>query len=229
MTAVPAPPIPDEHAFHPHEEMVRWFSPRELANAGLRVVLSAIFGAYADKRELQASLPDPGILDCSSRDAAWVDYVSDLGDGFHSTYSVAYLLARPELDVTPGGASVKLPRGEILVMGGDEVYPTADVDSYQDRTLGPYRAALPHSDAPHPMLLAVPGNHDWYDGLTSFMRIFCQRRWIGGWQTKQTRSYFAVQLPHRWWLWDRHPVRHVHRRAAARVLQGNGRPEAPTR
>ncbi|HEX2294183.1 MAG TPA: metallophosphoesterase [Actinomycetota bacterium] len=201
MSAAPAPAIPDEHAFHPQEKMVRWFSPRELANAGLRVVLSAIFGAYADKRELQAALRDPGIVDCAAGDAAWVDYVSDLGDGFHSTYSVAYLLARPELEVTIGGAPLRLPRGNVLVMGGDEVYPTADVDSYQDRTLGPYRAALPHSDAPHPILLAVPGNHDWYDGLTSFMRIFCQGRWVGGWQTKQTRSYFAVQLPHRWWLW----------------------------
>jgi hypothetical protein len=24
--------------------------------------------------------------------------------------------------------------------------------------------------------------------------------WIGGWQTRQSRSYFAIQLPHRWWL-----------------------------
>jgi hypothetical protein len=31
--------------------------------------------------------------------------------------------------------------------------------------------------------------------------MFGQRRWIGGWRTAQTRSYFAVQLPHRWWLW----------------------------
>jgi Calcineurin-like phosphoesterase len=201
MTAARQASISDQHNFHPQEKMVRWFSPRELVNAGVRVALSAIFGAYADKRELQAALPDPGILDWTAREAAWVDYVSDLGDGFYSTYSVAYLLARPQLTVPSDGVPVELPRGQILVMGGDEVYPTAEVTSYEDRTLGPYRAALPYTDAPHPVLLAVPGNHDWYDGLTSFMRIFCQGRWIGGWQTKQTRSYFAVQLPHRWWLW----------------------------
>jgi hypothetical protein len=33
------------------------------------------------------------------------------------------------------------------------------------------------------------------------MRIFCQKKWIGGRRTHQSRSYFAVQLPHRWWLW----------------------------
>ncbi|MGH3594086.1 MAG: hypothetical protein ACRDRF_24095, partial [Pseudonocardiaceae bacterium] len=27
------------------------------------------------------------------------------------------------------------------------------------------------------------------------------KRWIGGWKTLQRRSYFAIRLPHRWWLW----------------------------
>ena len=64
---------------------------------------------------------------------------------------------------------------------------------------GPYRAALP--DAPDaPSMFVLPGNHDWYDGLTSFLRVFAQGRSIGGWRTRQTRSYFAVQLPNRWWL-----------------------------
>ena len=52
-----------------------------------------------------------------------------------------------------------------------------------------------------PSMLAIPGNHDWYDGLTGFMRVFGQQAWIGGRQTVQTRSYFAAALPGRWWLW----------------------------
>jgi hypothetical protein len=52
-----------------------------------------------------------------------------------------------------------------------------------------------------PDLYAIPGNHDWYDGLTSFMRLFCQSSWIGGWRTHQRRSYFALQLSDKWWLW----------------------------
>ena len=58
---------------------------------------------------------------------------------------------------------------------------------------------MPHSDDP-PALFAVPGNHDWYDGLTAFLRFFCQGGWVGGWKTEQRRSYFAVKLPQRWWL-----------------------------
>ncbi|MBO0732973.1 MAG: hypothetical protein J2P49_01355 [Methylocapsa sp.] len=45
------------------------------------------------------------------------------------------------------------------------------------------------------------GNHDWYDGLTSFLRVFHAPRWIGCWKTQQRRSYFALDLPYKWWLW----------------------------
>ena len=50
-------------------------------------------------------------------------------------------------------------------------------------------------------LLAIPGNHDWYDGLTNFVREFCQGGTIGGWYLAQRRSYFAVRLTDGWWLW----------------------------
>ncbi|MCG8421719.1 MAG: hypothetical protein MJE77_27690 [Proteobacteria bacterium] len=52
----------------------------------------------------------------------------------------------------------------------------------------------------YPGLFAIPGNHDWYDGLASFTRLFCQERSLGGLQTYQNRSYFALKLPHNWWL-----------------------------
>lgn len=52
----------------------------------------------------------------------------------------------------------------------------------------------------YPGLFAIPGNHDWYDGLACFTRLFCQQRSIGGLQTYQNRSYFALALPHNWWL-----------------------------
>ena len=50
-------------------------------------------------------------------------------------------------------------------------------------------------------MFALPGNHDWYDGLTSFMRLFCAPRSIGAWQTMQTHSYFAIKLTEERWLW----------------------------
>jgi hypothetical protein len=174
---------------------VRWLSPGVLAGTGLKALLAAIFGAYADKRELQAVLPSQ-IHEHGDGQELWLDYVADVGDGFDATYSVASLLAAPELTV---GERV-LPRGEVLVFGGDEVYPVGSARGYEDRTKGPYRAALPEADL-RPTMYALPGNHDWYDGLTAFLRLYTQGRPIGGWATAQKRSYFALQLPHRWWLY----------------------------
>jgi uncharacterized membrane protein YhaH (DUF805 family) len=52
-----------------------------------------------------------------------------------------------------------------------------------------------------PELFAIPGSHDWYDGLANFTSIFCRGRHIGGWKTRQRRSYFALKLPKGWWFW----------------------------
>lgn len=190
---VPASLDPKDLGFE-MKRSVRWFNVPQLTRTGIRTLLSSLFGAYSDKREVMtAPMPD---LDYSQGDELWIDFVADLGDGFDATYTIASLLAAPELRV--GGKT--LPRAQVLVMGGDEVYPTATREEYQNRLVGPYQAALPWADHP-PHLFATPGNHDWYDGLTSFTRLFLQCRWIGGWKTRQTRSYFCLALPHGWWLW----------------------------
>ena len=197
----PRSDTPEELGFD-RKDMVRWLSPRELAATGMRVLLSGIFGAYADKRELQAALQKSEPVDYSDERELWIDYISDLGDGFASTYHLAQLLAKPELAVeeVDGGSTMTTPMAKLLIMGGDQVYPSATKEEYEDRLVGPYRAALPWSWTER-HLYAIPGNHDWYDGLTSFMRVFCQKDWVGGWKTQQTRSYFALRLPHNWWLW----------------------------
>jgi hypothetical protein len=89
------------------------------------------------------------------------------------------------------------------VLGGDEVYPTASAREYQNRMKGPYGAALPRgrvSGRDRPRVYVLPGNHDRYDGLPSFLRTFTQERPIGGWRTQQKRSYFALHLRPGWWL-----------------------------
>ncbi|WP_369255325.1 hypothetical protein [Geodermatophilus amargosae] len=182
----------------------RWLEPRLLLQTSLKVVVSAVLGEYNDKRELMGRIDAHGYLDLSDADGdLWIDYVSDLGDGFAATYAVAALLSRPELEVAPPGRPAQhTRRGRLLVMGGDECYPAADVDEYENRLIGPYRAALPQPPAGETLhLQAVPGNHDWYDGLTAFMRTFCQGRSIGGWRSGQARSYFATKLSAGWWLW----------------------------
>ena len=211
--AAPAPPVeatpsrrprprtldPIELGFKP-QKPVPWLGPLLLLSTGVRTLLAILFGAYLDKRELQNALPGHVIDEPGTDGELWLDYVADLGDGFDATYSVAYLLAQPELEVD----GRTLPRGRVLVMGGDQVYPTASAPAYEDRCKGPYTAALPcpPTSGPQPTLLAVPGNHDWYDGLTAFLRLFARQRdaTLGGWRTRQSRSYFAVRLPANWWL-----------------------------
>jgi hypothetical protein len=78
---------------------VVWYSPRVLADSGLRYVLSAVFGAYLDKRELQAALPADIITHHADRDELWLDFVADTGDGFDATHSIAWLLGKRQIEV----------------------------------------------------------------------------------------------------------------------------------
>jgi hypothetical protein len=130
-------------------------------------------------------------------DDLWFDFAADVADGWESTFAVASLIAQPALDVD----DCPLRRGAFLLLGGDEVYPVPTQRNYRERFFGPYAAALGEAEPNPPDLFAIPGNHDWYDGLVSFTRLFTQERCIGGWRTVQAQSYFALRLPQRWWLW----------------------------
>ncbi|MBB6403559.1 hypothetical protein [Arthrobacter sp. AZCC_0090] len=224
-----------ELGFTPRDT-VRWLSPIALGRTGLKVAAATLFADFGDKRELEAGLPgeplyldrlplpgqaaQPAVMDkglpapdelrsrveepagAPTTKELWLDFTADLGDGFDATYSVALLLAQDRLEV----AGHALPRGNVLVLGGDEVYPVASPERYEDKMVGPYRKAFPApvpgtSDTPPPsacppatLMLALPGNHDWYDGLTSFIRLFTRQRSIGAWRTVQNRSYFGVRL-----------------------------------
>ena len=141
----------------------------------------------------------------SGTEELWLDYVADSGDGFDATTTIASLVARDTLTLPnpadPGLAGEHATRaGAILALGGDQAYPFATMEEYRNRLVGPLRSTLPWTWQPR-WLFAIPGNHDWYDGLASFVKQFCQGRWVGGWRTTQTRSYFALALPHNWHLW----------------------------
>lgn len=199
--AGPKRPHDDAELGFARRPMVRWLDPHQLVRTAAQVLASGFSTSYTDSRELQAHL-DSRPIDRSGADDLWVDYVSDLGDGWNSTYSVAWLLVQDQLRFDHDGRAHELPRGEILVMGGDQVYPIPTRTQYENRLLGPYRSALPSPRPDGPTdLLVIPGSHDWYDGLVNFVNVFCRRRPIGGWQTTQSRSYFALRLPHGWWLW----------------------------
>lgn len=55
---------------------------------------------------------------------------------------------------------------DFMVICSDVVYPAGDVNDYVNAFYVPYREyAKP--------IYALPGNHDWYDGLSGFMYHFC--------------------------------------------------------
>ena len=220
-------------------KMTGWYDPIRLIQIGFRVVSSTVFGSMFDRRELMASLDFPfnnpadfkadfdTHFDLSAAGGdLWFDFCADTGDGWDSTYAVARLLARPNLSVdpAPGGAGgpITLPRGEALVLGGDEVYPTPSKQRYEDQLQAPFAEAnrletgsdrpLRKSNGEQTGLYVVPGNHDWYDGLTAFTHMFLNHhpfrpgaaaspgRTVCGRLTHQARPYFALKLPHNWWL-----------------------------
>jgi hypothetical protein len=81
--------------------------------------------------------------------------LGDPGEGDDSQYHVL----RP-LYATAGGTA-------FTYIVSDVIYPAGDVNEYEDKFFWPYR------NLPGP-IYAIPGNHDWYDGLHGFMTHFCQ-------------------------------------------------------
>ncbi len=187
----------------PKRKMVGWFDPSLFLSTGVEVLISRALGQRFDYRMMEdVGLPQevfdysqPPLNDTPTE--LWFDYMADTGDGWESSYAMACLVAQPWVDL----GTRRLPHGAFLLLGGDEVYPSASKQEYRDRLVGPLAAALPAGSVPWRNVYAIPGNHDWYDGLISFSRLFTQGRTLGAWQTQQTRSYFALQLPHHWWLW----------------------------
>lgn len=215
------PPPPENERL----PMVGWYDPRQLIQTSVKVTTSTIFGRHSDHRLVEAMgsgddkigffdytyyYEDNGKEICRPdktrpRDSIWIDYVGDVGDGWNSTYTIAYHLAETGRtftykDTTGKKYQAETKRGDLLIFGGDEVYPTASREMYEERLLAPYKTALRYTFGTHPHVFAVPGNHDWYDSLVAFTRLFTSRPWFAGWRTRQKRSYFALKLPHNWWL-----------------------------
>ena len=218
---------------------VRWISVSQLRQTAADVIQASIFARFADKREAMASSPREFYRLPENGGEVWLDYVADTADGFDATFATACCLAGvPGLTVTAGPdgdpdgtAPVIFPgrpdRADLLVFGGDEVYPVASALAYEERLNEVLRVAGNLAGVrDSPPVIALPGNHDWYDGLAAFRRNFCeswvqrghrytpppapettgipppaQRDDVGGWGAFQSRSYFAVQLSERWWLW----------------------------
>ncbi|KAG1347649.1 Cobyric acid synthase [Cocos nucifera] len=159
----------------------------------------------------------------SERDNLWFDFIADTGDGGNPSYAVARLLAQPSIQLQVSDSMRTFPRGDLLIIGGDLAYPNPSAFTYERRLFCPFEYALQpppwysaeqitidKPDVPcgvpelkqydGPQCFIIPGNHDWFDGLHTFMRYICHKSWLGGWFLPQKKSYFALQLPKGWWL-----------------------------
>jgi hypothetical protein len=221
--------VPIDIDFKPKQRMTRWYEPLAMFRLLLRIWSTR---QMDDQRNQDATQPAAVFDYGSETDDFWFDYVSDLGDAFDPTMCVAWHLGRDELlrsDIDPRltldpefqgpmpmAGSVpeppaddipdRLPRGRLLLMGGDEVYPSGSPARYRNQVVGPYQLAQldPERDetpAELADLLALPANHDWYGGLRPFRDAFCDDNEIGGWQTAQSCSWWAARLAHGWWVW----------------------------
>jgi hypothetical protein len=143
-----------------------WMNPDRPEDLGDRV--AEVLGGKVGQPSLTAAL---------GRDL-WIDYVSDTGDDVSVSAAVARLIVENyELpDPERPGATLTAPRGDILLFGGDTAYPVATAQEIANRVLVPFNRALERvADGKSRVLLGIPGNHDWYDGLDGFGRMFRRR------------------------------------------------------
>ncbi|VAI36061.1 unnamed protein product [Triticum turgidum subsp. durum] len=217
------------------EDMVPWYSgtSTDLFKTVFDLMISVtLFVGRFDMRMMQAAMnktPDESkssdlLYDhLDGKDELWFDFIADTGDGGNSTYAIARLLAQPSLVVKSDDSRLILPRGELLLIGGDLAYPNPCSFTYERRFFCPFEYALqpPAWYTPDhialekpelplgvselrqysgPQCFMIPGNHDWFDGLNTFMRYVCHKSWLGGWFLPQKRSYFALKLPNGWWV-----------------------------
>jgi hypothetical protein len=159
-----------------------WMTPDDPSELCRRV--AAVVSGRARDREVPRSA---SLAECLGRDV-WLDYVSDTGDDTDVSGAVAALLVReyllPEVGPPSGSGAgadalpghILAPRGDILFFGGDTAYPVATAEEIHDRVVAPFnRVLLERHDGRDRVLLGIPGNHDWYDGLDGFARLFRRR------------------------------------------------------
>lgn len=215
---------------------VKWLLGRDLLTYFRRM---AAYAAYADEMDhrdwMDASpieLDAPHMLEGN---AFWFDYLSDTGDGQLTMYNLAYLtlgdlwLQGKQVAIRREalGTAERLPRGRLLVVGGDTAYHVADQATLEERFRAPFNWA--HADRrardgnsehgtsedTRRYIAAIPGNHDYYDTLTGFNRLFRKHSKyleaddfrthnagrIADFERCQEASFFALKLPHDWQLW----------------------------
>jgi hypothetical protein len=196
--AVPLQPRGDRHAplvfkqgAHP-PYAIRWYGATSLVGHFRNLVSTAIASESVDSRDWMRPLDAGDMLEGVARVLGiqnrgtllesierplWIDWVADTGDDHDVSQAVGQMVF-DEYTVDDAGSALSLPRGDVLLFGGDTAYPVATADEIHRRLLQPWndvlRDRMEARSRPR-VLLGIPGNHDWYDGLDGFARFFRRR------------------------------------------------------
>ncbi|OXY88702.1 metallophosphoesterase [Streptomyces diastatochromogenes] len=143
-----------------HVEKLSWLNPKTLL-AARNGVLASWFGDPTGRtrsrlvaRQAEAGAPADKVVRQEVPDRFSFMVFGDTGEGDDSQYAVV-----------PG--FLKMSQGtEFAVIASDVIYPVGSADDYGVKFFRPYQAY------PAPVY-AIPGNHDWYEDLGAFMRVFC--------------------------------------------------------
>jgi hypothetical protein len=205
-------------------KMVDWYNPIQLAKTGIQALFSTTLGRMIDPRTLIGIEGENAdcVFDYSDREESSFDYLADTGDGWDSTYTMAYLATAPHLEVYDGDVKCNFDRADLLILGGDQVYPVASEREYEQRLSSPFKAAAKEVRSKYGRgqarndIFLIPGNHDWYDALGSMSKKYFAyereskdpgeptktvERKLGQFDTRQKRGYFVIKLPNDWEVW----------------------------
>jgi hypothetical protein len=175
---------------------IRWFGSTALLGHLRHLAAEALASGQLDPRDwMRTQQPEEllgevaRVLDATGEGRTlterlgrdlWIDYVADVGDDSDVASAVAamvfaeYAPQDGEQDGTQDGQPRVLPRGDLLVFGGDTAYPLSSTWEIARRLTQPWNRVLRRLGQPSRarVLLGIPGNHDWYDGLDGFARLF---------------------------------------------------------
>ncbi|MGW6734979.1 metallophosphoesterase family protein [Streptomyces sp. NPDC055013] len=141
-------------------EKISWLNPKMLW-AARNGVLASWFGDPTGRtrsrwvaQRTAAGAPADKVIRRDDPDRFSFLVIGDTGEGDDPQYAVVPGFLKAGQDTS------------FAVLASDVIYPVGSADDYGTKFFRPYQ------DYRAP-IYAIPGNHDWYEDLGAFMRVFC--------------------------------------------------------
>lgn len=141
-------------------EKISWLDPRMLWAARNGVLASWLGDPTGRTRarwveqRAAAGAPADKVIRRPDPDRFSFMVIGDTGEGDAPQYAAVPGFLRVSQDTS------------FAVLASDVIYPVGSADDYESKFFRPYQ------DYRAP-IYAIPGNHDWYEDLGAFMRVFC--------------------------------------------------------